>query len=117
MRALRVLLVLLVAVVGTAAGAAAPTAAGAATPTPVLVGVRAAHHPTFDRVVFDFAGGLPSSRRATWVTGVRADPSGLPSPRWPGGLSSPCASSTPRRTTRQDVSAPPCARPGRCRTS
>ncbi|HET6693012.1 MAG TPA: hypothetical protein VFG97_01795, partial [Pedococcus sp.] len=43
------------------AGLAMSTAATAA-PVPTLVGIRAAHHLTYDRVVFDFAGGLPSTR-------------------------------------------------------
>ncbi|GAA1254272.1 AMIN-like domain-containing (lipo)protein [Oryzihumus leptocrescens] len=79
MRVVRRLLVLLLAL-GAALPLTAP-AAGAATPTvPTLVGIRAAHHPTYDRVVFDFAGGLPASRQVTWVTQLVGDASGLPVP-------------------------------------
>ncbi|MGZ4696594.1 MAG: AMIN-like domain-containing (lipo)protein [Oryzihumus sp.] len=79
MRVVRRLLVLLLAL-GAALPLSAPTA-GAATPVvPTLVGIRAAHHPTFDRVVFDFAGGLPASRQVTWVTQLVGDASGLPVP-------------------------------------
>ena len=51
-----------------------------ATTVPTLVGVRAAHHPGYDRVVFDFAGGLPSTRSVRYVNQLIADPSGLPIP-------------------------------------
>ena len=44
--------------------------------TPQLVAVRAASHPGFDRVVFEFAGGLPATRTATYVPELRADGSG-----------------------------------------
>jgi hypothetical protein len=68
------------------AGVLALTAAGVATadaapPTiPVLIGIRAAHHPTYDRIVFDFRAGLPSSRQAAYVSELIGDPSGLPLP-------------------------------------
>lgn len=65
--------------VATAAalGSAAPATSAPATPT--LVAVRAAHHPTFDRLVFEFDGALPghSVTRATKIIG---DGSGLPVP-------------------------------------
>jgi hypothetical protein len=55
------------------------TPATAAAPTvPLLVDVRAAHHPGFDRVVLEFRGGLPSQVAARYVTSVSADPSGRP---------------------------------------
>ena len=55
--------------------------AQASAPTvPTLVGIRAAHHPTFDRVVFDFRGGLPSSRQVRYVDRLIGDASGLPVP-------------------------------------
>lgn len=55
-----------------AAAATAPT-----TPTaPTLVAIRAAHHPGFDRLVFDFRGGLPGQRSARYVKQVIADASG-----------------------------------------
>ena len=49
-------------------------------PAPLLTGVRAAHNPGFDRVVFDFYGGLPSSTSARYVDGpsIPQDASGLP---------------------------------------
>ena len=62
---------------GLVVPAVAPTSAPAAT-VPTLVGIRAAHHPGFDRVVFDFKGGLPTSVRARYVDRLIADPSGLP---------------------------------------
>ena len=50
--------------------------ASAASPvTPLLTGIRASHHPGFDRVVFDFYGGVPSSRQAEYVLALVA-PSG-----------------------------------------
>lgn len=53
----------------------------AAPPTvPTLVGIRAAHHPAFDRIVFDFSGGLPAGRRAAYVPALVGDPSGRPVP-------------------------------------
>jgi hypothetical protein len=58
------------------------TAAGAATaapdPTPRLVDIRAAHHPGFDRIVFEFDGGLPETTTVRWATGLRLDPSDKP---------------------------------------
>jgi hypothetical protein len=47
---------------------------------PTLVGIRAAHHPTFDRIVFDFSGGLPATREAAYVPELIGDGSGLPVP-------------------------------------
>ena len=44
--------------------------------TPTLVDVRAAHHPGFDRIVFEFADGLPGSRRVGYVPRLMADGSG-----------------------------------------
>jgi hypothetical protein len=51
--------------------------AGAVT-VPRLVAVRAAHHPGIDRVVFEFTGGLPRSRTASYVSQLIGDASGLP---------------------------------------
>jgi hypothetical protein len=65
-------LVGLIAPVGAPASAAAPG-------TPLLTGIRASHHPGFDRVVFDFYGGVPSNRRAEYVDAVIA-PSGMAVP-------------------------------------
>ena len=77
MRTRRLLILLLLAVLAVPLLTPGPAPA-AAPPVPTLVGVRAAHHPGFDRVVFDFAGGLPASRRATYVDVLRGDGSGLP---------------------------------------
>jgi hypothetical protein len=66
------------------AGAAQSASAAPSAPqTPTLVGIRTAHHPGFDRVVFDFAGGLPGSRQVGYVSSLAQDPSGLPA-RIPG---------------------------------
>jgi hypothetical protein len=55
-----------------------PLRAAAAPSTPTLVAIRAAHHPGFDRIVYQFTGGLPASRRVRYVDGLFADGSGLP---------------------------------------
>jgi hypothetical protein len=65
-----------VAVAGLAGSLAAPAAASTTPAQPTLVAIRAAHHPGFDRLVFDFRGGLPAQRSARYVTQVIADPSG-----------------------------------------
>lgn len=59
-----------------------PVTSGAVTAmsTPTLVGIRAAHHPGFDRVVFDFRGGLPSARSVRYVDRLVGDASDLPIP-------------------------------------
>ncbi len=54
------------------------TGAPAAPAVPTLVGIRAAHHPGFDRVVFDFAGGVPATVRTRYVETLLADGSGRP---------------------------------------
>ena len=67
MRLLRRLAVLVLAgvlILATPSPAGAAPAASAAPTVPVLVGIRAAHHPTFDRIVFDFRDGLPAGRGA-----------------------------------------------------
>lgn len=60
--------------------AAAPAARGAPVPPemPRLVAIRAAHHPGYDRIVFEFAGRLPERLWARWVTRVTEDASGRP---------------------------------------
>ena len=45
-------------------------------PVPVLTGVRVAHHPGFDRVVFDFDGQLPGAESVRYVDKVVQDGSG-----------------------------------------
>lgn len=69
--------------VGLLLAVLAPEVASARAPAPAvptLVGIRAAHHPTFDRVVFEFRGGLPSSRQVRYVDRLIGDASGLPVP-------------------------------------
>jgi hypothetical protein len=60
------------------AGAAPGARQAAVTAAPQLVAVRAASHPGYDRVVWQFKGALPSHRFARYVTRLTADPSGLP---------------------------------------
>lgn len=63
-------------------GFALPTAE-AATPSQgptTLVAIRAAHHPDYDRVVFEFAGALPAERSVGYVPQVIQDPTGQPVP-------------------------------------
>lgn len=43
---------------------------------PSLAAIRAAHHPGFDRLVFQFTGGLPAKRTVRYVPKVIADASG-----------------------------------------
>jgi hypothetical protein len=59
-------------------GAATLLSGGQAPEVPVLVAVRAAHHPGFDRVVFEFRGGRPSSHSIRYVSGLTEDPSDRP---------------------------------------
>jgi hypothetical protein len=49
-----------------------------AAPVPTLVDIRAAHHAGFDRVVFEFDGGVPSSHKVRYVDRLLGDASGLP---------------------------------------
>lgn len=56
----------------------APVGATAPPDIPTLVSVRASHHPGFDRIVYQFEGGLPSSHRVRYVDRLIADGSGLP---------------------------------------
>ncbi|MFE6848890.1 GerMN domain-containing protein [Streptomyces sp. NPDC057686] len=58
---------------------AAPQEARRAAPAvPVLVAVRAAHHPGYDRLVFEFRGPVPVRRSVRYVPQVISDGSGLP---------------------------------------
>ncbi len=63
---------LITAVAGFAglAGVPALAAAPARPAQPTLVAIRAAHHPGFDRVVFEFKGRLPAERSARYVDNV-----------------------------------------------
>jgi hypothetical protein len=74
----RLALVFLVGVLALTGTGVATAAAPSTVPT--LIGIRAAHHPTYDRIVFDFTGGLPSSRQADYVPALIGDASGLPVP-------------------------------------
>jgi hypothetical protein len=80
MRQIRRLCLLLVAGVLGLTATGVVTAAAAPPTVPALVGIRAAHHPTFDRIVFDFSGGLPARQQATYVPALVGDASGLPVP-------------------------------------
>ena len=60
---------------------AAPPSAAVATAAPavpLLVDVRAASHRTFDRVVWEFVGGVPKTRVVRYVDELTADGSGEP---------------------------------------
>ncbi len=58
----------------------ADSAVGKSPTVSVLTAIRAAHHPGYDRVVFDFSGPVPSRRNARYVARLLADPSGRPVP-------------------------------------
>ncbi len=66
-----------VAVTGFCGLLGAPAlASGTSTGPPTLTSIRAAHHPGFDRLVFQFSGGLPIKRTVHYVPKVIADASG-----------------------------------------
>ena len=67
---------LVVALAVNAPGGQAASRASATATAPRLVGIRAAHHPGFDRVVFQFTGALPSRRQVRYVDRLIGDPSG-----------------------------------------
>lgn len=77
MRRLRIIPLVLLVLAGLL-GATLPASATAAPTIPTLVDIRAAHHPGFDRVVFDFDGPLPSTRTVRYVPQVIQDGSGDP---------------------------------------
>ena len=56
----------------------APVGASGPASTPTLVAIRASHHPGFDRIVYQFEGGLPSSHEVRYVDRLIADGSGRP---------------------------------------
>ncbi len=80
MRRPRLSSALLISAALVAPAALATTNVATASTVPTLVGIRAAHHPGYDRVVFDFAGGLPSTRSVRYVSQLLGDGSGLPVP-------------------------------------
>ena len=67
---------LLVALAVNAPGGQATTPVTTPATTPRLVGIRAAHHPGFDRVIFQFAGAVPSRRDVRYVNQLISDGSG-----------------------------------------
>jgi hypothetical protein len=67
---------LVAALAGAAYGGEAASATGAGGAAPVLVGIRAAHHSGFDRIVFEFSGAVPARRQVRYVDRLIADPSG-----------------------------------------
>lgn len=77
-RTVRTVTVTLIAFAALVSGAAIlPASAAAQSSSAVgLTNIRVGRHVTYDRVVLDFRGPLPSSFRATWVSGLIADPSG-----------------------------------------
>ncbi len=78
MRRLSLILITTAALAAPAPMVGAATHVPAAPTTPTLVGIRAAHHPGYDRIVFDFVGGLPASRKVTYVPTLVGDASGRP---------------------------------------
>jgi len=53
-----------------------PASSGALAAQPSeLVAIRAAHHPGFDRIVFEFEGRVPGVARVKWASDLRLDPS------------------------------------------
>jgi hypothetical protein len=69
------------ALIGMSAGAITTAATGSAATTkapavPTLTQITAAHHPSYDRLVFTFAGRLPAQRSVGYVKQVIADGSG-----------------------------------------
>jgi hypothetical protein len=77
MTRIRILAAMLCAV--ALSGTATPALA-APQQTTTLVAIRAAHHPDYDRVVFEFAGPLPARRDVGYVPVLIGDPSGMPVP-------------------------------------
>ncbi|HXP19323.1 MAG TPA: hypothetical protein VN840_06735 [Streptosporangiaceae bacterium] len=68
---------IVLALTGLGSSLGAPAmAAVTSTPVPTLIAIRAAHHPGYDRLVFEFRNGLPAERGARYVSQVIADPSG-----------------------------------------
>jgi hypothetical protein len=68
----------LLACVVTVGGTTTPAVAAQQTST--LLAIRAAHHPDYDRVVFEFTGPVPAQRDVGYVPELIGDPSGLPVP-------------------------------------
>jgi hypothetical protein len=82
-RTVRTVAISLIAFAALVSGAVlVPAAADAQSPPAFsqLTNIRVGRHATYDRVVLDFRGPLPSSFRANWVNGLFADASGKPVP-------------------------------------
>lgn len=75
---MRVLRLLSPVLLGALVVPALTPAAAPAEPVPLLVGVRPSHHPGFDRLVFRFEGGLPSTVDTEYVDQLLGEFSGLP---------------------------------------
>lgn len=73
-RAVAVLGAFLFSVIVVGAGVM-PAQAAAPAPGPMLVGIRSATHPTYDRIVLDFVGGRPGIQSQRFVDELRSDPS------------------------------------------
>jgi len=69
---------MLAALAGGASGGQAASTTSAMGPAPLLVGIRAAHHSGFDRIVFQFSGVVPTRRQVGYVDRLIHDPSGRP---------------------------------------
>lgn len=67
---------LAVGALGGALGTPALASSSVPAASTTLTAIRAAHHPGFDRLVFEFTGRLPAERSARYVSTVFADPSG-----------------------------------------
>jgi hypothetical protein len=70
--------VLVSALAGVSALASPAAAALASTPTPVLTAIHATHHQTYDRLVFQFAHGLPARHSVRFVSQLPLSSSGSP---------------------------------------
>jgi hypothetical protein len=79
-------------------------------PVPVLVHVRVGRHPGYDRIVYQFAGPIPSYRVQP-VTSLAQDGSG--EPVWPGSPNLPSSGWNPPRPT-PTAGGPP-SPPASCR--
>ena len=69
---------LLLALAGLGGLAVPATPVAASTSVPLLTAIRAAHHPGYDRLVFEFRGPLPAHRTVRYVPQLYRDGSGLP---------------------------------------
>ena len=80
MKVLRLLVSLSSAACLTVSAGLVSGGAAAAQPTPTLVALRAAHHPGYDRIVYEFRGGPPPRPSVQYVDRLVGDASGLPVP-------------------------------------